>query len=135
MAEVDAEKVTVTVEVEVEWKHIENELCSAWEGGSNYWLECYGFRPPTDPADAAKVEYRYQNALYPGGACLCRIAEDETGEEPEELELTREKLIAGVKLFAQRYPKHFADMQTERGDANTGDLFLQLSLLGSIVYG
>jgi hypothetical protein len=119
----------VPVTVDVSWQQIEDNLCAAWEGGSNYWLECHGCRPPTDPADAAKVEFRYQNALYPGGACLCRV-----DGERKTYELTRDKLLTGVQLFAAKYPKHFSDMVRDEGDADTGDVLLQCCLLGEVVY-
>jgi hypothetical protein len=119
----------VQVIVDVSWQQIEDQLCAAWEG-SNYWLECYGARPPTDPADAAKVQHRYQNALYPGGACLVRLDELTTLAP-----LTREKLLTGLQVFAQKYPRHFADMRNDDGDATTGDVFLQCCLLGEVVYG
>jgi hypothetical protein len=127
----DSVAATVAVTVGVTWQQIEDTLCSAWEGGSNYWLECHGFRPPTDASDAAKVEQRYQNALYPGGACLVRLV-----EEREELEpLTREKLLSGLQVMASKCPKQFAHMVNDNGDADTGDVFLQCCLLGEVVYG
>lgn len=111
------------------WQQVEDTLCAAWEGGACHWLSCHGFRPPTDPADIARVIYRYQNALYDGGACLVRI----DGEE-RELELTCEKLRAGVQILAEKYPRHYADMVSDDGDADTGDVFLQCCLLGELVY-
>jgi len=125
----------VIATVPVTWTQIEDQLCAAWEGGSSYWLECYGAQPPTDPADAAKVEYRYQNALYPGGACLVRLSEGVTDEDMKLPPLTREKLLTGVQVMATKYPKHFANLRNDDGDAETGDVFVQCCLLGEVVYG
>lgn len=115
----------------VSWQQIEGTLCSAWEGGSNYWLECYDFRPPADPADVERIEHRYQNALYSGGACLVRLVEERTELAP----LTREKLLEGLQIFAQKYPKHFSNMLSDKSDAETGDVYLQCCLFGEVVYG
>jgi hypothetical protein len=124
--------LTVQVTIDVTWQQIEDQLCAAWEGGSRYWLECYGARAPTATADAARVEHRFQNALYAGGACLVRLSEETDGWKDE---LTREKLLAGVQVMAEKYPRHFTDMLTDNGDADTGDVFLQCCLLGEVVYG
>jgi hypothetical protein len=122
------DEVEVTVKVTVTWQQVEDQLCAAWEGGSSYWLQCHGVRPPV-PEHQGKVQQRYQNALYPGGAALCRI-----DGEGDEIELTREKLIAGLQVFADKCPRLFAQMRADEGDANTGDCFLQCCLLGEIVY-
>jgi hypothetical protein len=127
---------SVIAKLEIQWSRIEDMLCSAWEGGSNYWLECYDYRIPDPPQPAGVVEYRYQNALYPGGACLCRIAGD--SDDPSngrKLELTQDKLISGLQTFAEKCPSHFADFMAENDDATTADCFLQCCLLGDVVYG
>jgi hypothetical protein len=130
MANEKAAIAGVSVAIEVEWSKVEDALCAAWEGGSNYWLECYDFRPPSSPEDAARVEYRYQNALYAGGALLCRAEDEET-----ELVLTREKLEEGVRTLAKLHPRHFLDLWQESGDALTGDALVQCAFFGKLVYG
>jgi hypothetical protein len=121
---------TVKVTLGVTWKQIEDVLCCAWEGGASYWLSCHGSRPPAAPKDRAKVQFRFQNALYPGGACLVRV-----DGGADELELTRDKLIAGLQVLADRYPTHLVAIRNDQSDGDTGDAFLQCCLLGEIVYG
>lgn len=114
-------------------KTVESLLCCAWEGGSNYWVQCYDKRLPSKRADRKAVQYRYQAALYEGGACLMMLAD---GLDPRtRYELTRPKLVQGLQLLARDYPRHFSVVLAGNEDARTGDVFLQLCLLGEVVYG
>jgi pimeloyl-ACP methyl ester carboxylesterase len=40
-----------------------------------------------------------------------------------------------LHLMPQVAPEHWADFLTENEDAETGDVFVQLCLLGEVVYG
>ena len=40
-----------------------------------------------------------------------------------------------VALMATKTPRHFANMIREAGDAETGDVFVQLACFGEIKYG
>lgn len=57
----------------------------------------------------------------------------EVGEERYRLDL--ESVRKGMKLVAEKYPRHFADIMNDNHDATTGDVLLQCCLLGEIVYG
>lgn len=37
--------------------------------------------------------------------------------------------------MAEKWPRHFGNFISENEDAETGDVFIQLALLGDIVYG
>ena len=58
-------------------------------------------------------------------------------EEPEEApqKLDLDAMRHGLHLMSVKYPNHFADVMDENDDADTGDVFLQLSLYGEIVFG
>ena len=40
-----------------------------------------------------------------------------------------------VLLLFVETPRHLADFMSESDDASTGDVFLQLCIFGSVVYG
>lgn len=49
--------------------------------------------------------------------------------------LSIDKLKRGLLVLREKYPRHFADIITESGDAETGDALVQCALFGDIVYG
>ena len=46
-----------------------------------------------------------------------------------------ESMQRGLSLLAERYPRHFAAFLTERDDAPTADVWLQLVVFGEVIYG
>lgn len=49
--------------------------------------------------------------------------------------LTAEKVRKGVERMAAKYPHHMKNLLDDNSDAETGDVLVQLALLGDIVYG
>jgi hypothetical protein len=49
--------------------------------------------------------------------------------------LNQEKVERGLRLLITEEPEHYSDWQSENEDAITADVFLQLCLLGEVVYG
>jgi hypothetical protein len=128
---------TVTVTTTITAQRISDLLCSAFEGGSNYWYTIKEYHAP------AKLEFRsspdviFRHLDYPlnegGGLTIGDI------EDPENVfirpVLNRESIALGLQIMADKYPKHFGDFTAENDDAETGDVFLQCCLMGEIVYG
>lgn len=46
-----------------------------------------------------------------------------------------EQIAAGLKIMAEKHSRHFADLLTGTGDAFTGDILVQLSAFGELLYG
>lgn len=123
---------------------IRDLLTAAFEGGSNYWyrIESAQYPPGSKKADFKEGgrmqpagEYYHWSALvptYPGGSLVIR----EVGEgEGESFVLDLPALKRGLILMREKYPRHYANILSENWDAETGDVFLQLSLFGDIVFG
>lgn len=136
-------KVQTTVEVPI--RRIQDMLCCAFEGGSNYWYMIEKFHEPKEfpnmfdePWDGKKPEV-YRHIDYPTNPGGYLIVSDRK-LEGEIDEVTKKKLdldacVAGLQVMAQKYPRHFANMMQENDDAETGDVFLQCCLFGELVYG
>lgn len=107
---------------------IKDLLCSALEGGSNYWyreLEVVG--KPT-----AK-EYCYHEVPFFDG-CYLKLKDAENNDK--EHTITKEKLLAGLQTMANNAaPHHIFSVLRENADAETGDVFLQCVLFGEVLYG
>jgi hypothetical protein len=127
--------------VEFDEQRVRDLLCSAWEGGSNYW--CRVEMTTIPPAAEAEVT-RLRDAgemfghIYPFIPGVQVVLQDVTGEDSghgTEWTLTREKLIDGLQALADKAPYHFANFVAENDDSETGDVYLQMCLFGEIVFG
>lgn len=106
-------------------------LCSAFEGGSNYWYLIERFEYPLGKT---RKDFRYPHVEVPfqeGGAIIVSAQE----EPKKKYRLDRAALAKGWALMRDEYARHYADAMTEDGDATTGDVFLQCCLFGEVVYG
>jgi hypothetical protein len=136
----------VTIKKEVSLEILFNLLTSAFEGGSNYWIERAEKTKRPKPEDI----YTEDNGLSPnvylqniplskGGEVTvfdCE-AEDEQGNQAS-YKLNLATLKKGIQVMAEKYPKHFADamdLENGCGDADTGDCFLQCCCFGEVIYG
>jgi len=130
---------SLTVCADVPLARIADLLCSAMEGGVNYWLRTVRFRMPTksklvahiDPK-GGKIYPHIDYALCEGGAITCRDLED---EKRPLMVLDLDAIKRGLALMPKVAPRHWGDFLSENDDAVTGDVFVQLCLLGEIVYG
>ena len=109
-------------------------LCTAFEGGVGYWCIIAGYDKPAKPVSVWGEETIYPHVDYPltGGAVRCQVTDE---EDPDELILDRAAIDRGLALLPTMAPRHLADILSENDDAETGDIFLQLCLLGEVVYG
>jgi len=116
-------------------------LVSAMESGSGYWARIEGYIEPMTPkaiidADISEPPEVYPHCDYPltGGAVLLRRV-DEPKADP--LRLDGEAIERGLRLLrdTKAGAMHWGRWLAQRHDATTGDVFLQLCVLGEIVYG
>jgi hypothetical protein len=118
------------------------QLTSAFEGGSNYWIQGAGI-VDEDKTDGKEGIY-LQDWPFLGAAILIIVVEDpgKTKRPPHAKgiwRLDREALIQGAKVMASlelgKGGHHWHDVVQDNGDAITGDVFLQCCLFGEIVFG
>jgi hypothetical protein len=119
-------------------------LCSALEGGSNYWYTIVEFVQPNKFLNFSDVHQHderklnpeiYRHLDYPtnpGGALVIKDKEDEDGKL---YRLDLNACARGLQVMQEKYPRHFGAFLSEDDDAETGDVFLQCCLLGDVVYG
>jgi len=143
----------VNIPVEIPDQRLADLLTTAFEGGSNYWC-CLHNEDQNEEYEALMAEYRIGGPKNPSGypddvvtgspyALIAMnnslvLTEKDEGHLPngnEKHTLNREKLEAGLKLMAEKSPKHFQDFINENEDAITADCFLQMALLQEHRYG
>lgn len=139
-------KASITKEVKYTMQDLADVLCTAWEGGSSYWVGLATINHPTLPNitdyDAVKgektptSEYAF-DALLQGGS-IHFLSYDEGGTE--EGTITLESFRAGfIKFLATEdgeYSSIDPDGTVNAGniDANKADYALQLALWGKSVF-
>lgn len=125
--------INVPTIVNIPILRIADLLCTAFEGGVGYWCTIVGYDTPENPVKILDEDHLYKYADYPltGGAVHCEITET----EGEQKRLDGVSIVEGLKIMAEKYPRHFSNFISENEDAETGDVFLQCCLLGEVVFG
>jgi hypothetical protein len=98
--------------------------------GSTYWCEMKEKRsvvgqPPEDKLTCEE--------LIAGGGSIVLI--DIEASDDKELILDMKAAKHGIELMAKKQFSHFADIVNEDDDSTTADIWLQLALLGDVIYG
>jgi len=125
--------IEVKTTVRIPNQKIQDLIVSAVEGGSNYWAK---FKFPTGYKD--KYE-SYEQIPFNGGKF--EVFDIETDELLGELNQSSTKV--GLQLMAdckdskeKAVPaRHFKNLATDCEDAETADVFMQLSVMGEIRFG
>ncbi len=135
-------KITRTVTRE----QVANLLCSAFEGGSNYWYRIEEFHAPSkfefnagkDLGEPAGYFKQIDYPLNPGGYLVVSDYHGVTGRDvPTKRRLNLRSIQRGLELMAasKEYAHHWRDFIAEDDDQTTADVFLQFCLFGEVVYG
>ena len=125
--------IEVIATVRIPEQKINNLIVSAIEGGSSYWAR---FKFP----DAWKDKYQSYEQI-PMQEGQIEVFDIETDELLGIL--NKVAIQAGMQLMAdckdikgkQVPSRHFKNIATDNEDAETADVFMQLSVMGEIVFG
>jgi len=123
-------KITSTLTDE----HVSDILCAGLEGGIGYWATIVRYEGNTEG-----VEYKHLEMPFREGGAV--IFEDAEGEEEGEWRLDRQSIQRGLELLSSltlsgKLPaRHLANVVSNDGDSETGDVLIQLAVLGEVVYG
>lgn len=122
--------MNINININIDDKSLQNLFVGALEGGSNYWY------------------YLPDHFDVPKGECLStwifeqvmnnnlQVKVHDTEDEESFLGwINKYNILTGIQLMADKYKNHFSDFISERDDATTADVFLQLVVLKKIVYG
>lgn len=129
-------KVTTFVSKET----LSDILCSAFDPGyssTGYWAHVLKKTEPThwDYADKMRPEsgshWRHEYPLNPGGSLLI---EDMEEDKTVAYTLDFDAVKKGIRVMAEKYPKHFSDVMRDNHDGDTADVLVQCALFGEIRY-
>jgi|SRR6185369_4028355 len=138
---------TLSVSQSFDVERIRGLLCSAFEGGSNYW---YRIEKANFPEGRSAADYKeggdgqdgkwywHWSQLVPthegGSLIVTNSFGDEIGGK-KQWTLDLDAIKRGLQIMAEKYPRHYGNFIAENDDADTGDVFLQCCLFGELVYG
>lgn len=127
-------EISITIPVTIDKTKIESLLISGLEQGIHYWAEIgKRFRPKKGKA---RDEIYMHDYVMDGGYIMIVDTESEMqGEGHHEYKLDLAAVEDGLKILAEKYPHHMADIIKENDDMNTADALIQCALLKDIIYG
>jgi len=126
--------ITITVTKTIEDQIIRDQIITALEGGSNYWyyLKDLSMLPAKKEGEALS-ERICRAVLDEGISVPVYDIEDPDGVSIGAIET--DLIRRGLETMAIDYKSQFNDMLDEVGDADTADVFLQLVVMGDIIFG
>jgi hypothetical protein len=139
--------ITVTVEKEITTTRIKDLLCCAFEGGIGYWAS---ISVTQKDIDKVKAEYYHEVPALGGQITFFDKEEVENlvlGQETatplgildmESMKKAFEYMANGKNedgSDAEYLKKHLQTFLNENEDSETGDVFVQMAVLGKLVYG
>lgn len=106
------------------------------------------------PPEQVSTWLRYEAPFGPGGAVILyahdelpdnvyprdvkedgTFVNDDDAGRVNELRIDMPAIEKGLKVMAEKHPRHFADFIGDNADATTGDVFIQCVVFGELVYG
>lgn len=126
--------ISLMVPFHVTVEQVKDLLGTAIEsGGSNYWVDTLDRDNKTTRSEA---QYRQEVPFVKGGyLTLVEQGEDAPDGKGRVFRIDLKAIKKGLAVFAQKYPKDFADFMNENDDADTADIFLQCVCFGDAIYG
>lgn len=118
---------------QVQLRRIKDLLCSAFEGGSNYWIKIVD--TPAKSKRHKQVEYWHECGVHDWLVVHTEGDEGKKDNCGKGYRLDFDACNRGMAVFAAKFPEHFGDFMAENDDATTADVYLQCCLFGDTIYG
>ncbi len=133
------EDIQVMVPVKITGQLVSDTLISAFEGGSNYWIDKFRLYSRGENRPVVGLTSCGDNIVLALSSIIIVVSGDGGEAERGAFHTLRmpgsSDLENGLKVMADKHPRHFANMMIEDGDAETADVFLQCCLFGEVRYG
>lgn len=123
-------KISISVRKHFTMEQLKDLLDSAFYG-SQYWCNSDLFYESEAEAALTEKGIEIEEELETEARFVLGEWRDHA---PKLHTLNLPKIKRGLTVMANKYPEHFADFINEKGDMNTGDVFLQCCLFGEVKY-
>ena len=128
----------MTIPLNITKEQIADQLCTALEGGSNYWyMICLG---DVDRKHFVKGDTTTDNlarSFIEDKDFYLEVYDAESDEDEPELlgKVTYKSIGNAFTLMGAHYPKQLANIISGDYDADDSDVWFQLATMGEVVYG
>lgn len=130
----EAPGATAMVSFPVPLSFAVNAVIGAIEGGSKYWIDSFDYGDNPNLPKYSAPAYADEK-FWTDGNKLSFAWESATDEGLDAKDIGLDDLTRGLSLMAEKAPRHFGDLIAENDDAETHDVYIQMVLLGEIVFG
>jgi hypothetical protein len=127
------DSLSVTIPLTVTIERIKDLLTSAFEGGSNYWIE--EAERVGEAQDRKQAPYLCDAPFVKDGYVRIKDEGDAINHNGGWFNINPQTIKEGLEKMAAKYPKAWADFMNENDDAETADIFLQCCCFGEAIYG
>ncbi|MBP02361.1 MAG: hypothetical protein CMM25_06095 [Rhodospirillaceae bacterium] len=129
----------VNIEVKITSAEIDHIICTAIEGGINYWCESYygsGGDFSLLPENQVAMKYEWEHLVYGGYLTM-----DEDGNIEHKLD--QESFMKGLQMWIDKHPSSvdivslpnkYTTINTGQIDADDADCIVQYALFGELKY-
>lgn len=121
------EEITIQIPFKIDGEFVDSVMCSAFEGGINYWCES----AKAKDNDYKGAEYASE-VISRGGTVVLKDA-----EEDETYEIDLDKFVKGYRKYVQWASEKNREVYTDPAyiDAEIADIIVQYAVFDEIVYG
>lgn len=120
------------LQLNISEEKIASLLCTAFEGGINYWAKIVKYVGRKENLTCAHPDFSNNYINYPLNQNHAVILEE---EDKTKHKLNLKAIKKGLAIFIEDYPTHFGDFMADNADATTGDIFIQCCVFGEVKYG
>lgn len=121
----------IVLNIPVPREMLRDLLCTAVEGGSNYWAD-FSAAVRTEGLDYLRVKVTEQEPSRDDTPRVNRYI------DADDLAIGIQRLAKAAIADDGKFPaagKHLGDVLSENGDATTADVVLQMTIFGELIYG
>lgn len=124
----------VTIDYEITYDIFSCVIVDSLEGGSNYWyiLNTDAFIDDL-PKTKEPLSVRIAEALYNNTGVNITVYDLETDENLGQLNY--DSCMRAFNLMSLNYKQSLLDIINEESDSSDADIFLQLAVMGEVVFG
>jgi len=128
----------MTINLEISEQTICDQLCTALEGGSNYWY----YLGDIDRTHFIKGETFVDNltrSFMADKNYKLPVYDIESAEEFEDMDklgdVTYDSMAKAFNIMSKDYPRQLGNILSGNYDSDDSDIWFQLATMGEVVYG
>jgi hypothetical protein len=128
----------MTINLEISEQTISDQLCTALEGGSNYWY-MLGDIDRTHFIKGNTLVDNLTRSFMADKNYKLPVYDIESAEELEDMDklgdVTYDSMAKAFNIMSKDYPSQLGNILSGNYDSDDSDIWFQLATMGEVVYG